>query len=228
MTRPRTAAPDALYSGLFGEPGENAAPNVATGPCHTDDCSGLHWTDDEAEYHLFTDRTMQAVDPAEWLGRHPEAFLNAAVPVPRNVLAYLNGPAGPGGPLPAQPIRCTDPDCVDYGKGVSPDHTRVTEIDGLVRDLLDDDEGPLPTVMVDNLPDDPWEGRPVAKGTFRQRWLLGPKFIRRWHLPRTDYYDAVLTVDVWSWVFGFEVWSARRGGYVQLGPIRLTIDESPF
>lgn len=218
MTQPRTAAPASLYTGLFGEPGENAASDVATGPCDTDECTGLHWIDDEAEYHLFNDRTMQAVDPQEWLDRHPEVYRDAHLPVPKSVLAYL-GRLQP--PLPP-PTRCTDPDCPDFGKPVARDHARADGSPTGDEPVGDDEFGMYPEV------DDPWAGRPVAKGTFRQRWLLGPKFIRRWHVPRTDYYDVVLMIDLRSWMVGFEVWPNRLGGMVRLGPVRVVVDEPPF
>lgn len=216
---PRTAAPTALYAGLFGVTGENGAPGVAVGPCHTDDCTGLHWTGDDAEYHLFGDRTMQAVDPAEWLSRHPEAFRDAHVPVPKTVLAFLQAQQPPMPP----PARCTDPDCPDYGKAVARDHPRA---DGMPTGdepaEVDADE-----FGYHDQPDDPWVGRPVARGTFRQRWLLGPKFITRRPIPRSDYYELVVMVNLRSWMFGFESWHAG-GGSLQIGPVQINVSEPPF
>jgi hypothetical protein len=216
MIQPRTAAPASLYVGLSGEPGQNTASNVATGPCSTDDCTGLHWTDERAEWHLFDDQTMSEVDPAEWLERHPEVYRDAHLPVPKSVLDFL-GRMQP--PLPP-PTRCTDPDCPDFGKAVDGDHARA---DGAGTGDDGDEFG-----MYHDWSDGPWDERPAAKGTFRQRWLLGPKFIRRWHIPHTDYFDAVLTIDLLSWVVGVEVWPHLRGGWLQIGPARVTIDEPPF
>ncbi len=74
--------------------------------------------------------------------------------------------------------------------------------------------------------DDPWAGRPVAKPTFRQRWLTGSRVLWSWRF-RNGTRTLVVSCYLRSWGVMFQKFP-YVGGEVQIGPFTLTFDEPPL
>jgi hypothetical protein len=119
-------------------------------------------------------------------------------------------------------LRCTDPECPDYGSPDFGEGTCPQEHASLLRDtdVVDDEFGYYPS------DDDPWAGRPVAKMTFRQRWLSGPVCLKVIYRLSGNRH-VTISADLRSWKVGFASYF-YGGGEVQAGPVSVTISEPPF